>query len=445
MADTRRRPPRSRPSPRCGRSHASSAASSSWPATCPRRSRRPRTISSRPRTSSGSSSPARHSTRRSTVPGTQPTGALVDRRARDTGGLRARACGPRSARRGAAARSSRRARTTAPARSRRSTASGAISPSASRARARTVPPRARKLGHEDEKFSYVAVAREPGRARRCARAAPSTDPLRPCAARAVHDRRAGGSKRCRSATATGIGRPASSTGAQPSPDRREAGNVAAMSDDWRVTATFHEARRRPRARTAARARRRERRPQPPRLARCRQRRRRQRLPLRRHARPAAHEAEHIVREILAHEGLSATSSSTTGTNSRRSGKTQSVPLPQTDAEREPSTSIARTEETEDSQESGLAAWEVRVELRLARRRGRVRGAAEETRGAPPSASRTSSSSAPTTRTRPTSSRRASSTRRRRAPRCRPSPAEGSRGSGQATGRSRSSAASRADR
>ncbi len=122
-------------------------------------------------------------------------------------------------------------------------------------------------------------------------------------------------------------------------------------------------------------------------------------------RESASEAERIVREILEREGLSAYVKLDHWHQLAEEWEDQSVPLPKTDAEREAEHEHHEEEETEDSQKSGLASWEVRVECAS-------RGDAVEfekllkdeghavIRRAP-----TSSSSAPTTRTKPISSRR----------------------------------------
>src|SRR5476649_215570 len=77
---------------------------------------------------------------------------------------------------------------------------------------------------------------------------------------------------------------------------------------------------------------------------------------------AAHEAENIVRELVANEGLSAIIKLDRWHELAEEWDDATVPLPQTDAEREAERARREQEETRDSQESGLAAWEVRVEL-----------------------------------------------------------------------------------
>jgi hypothetical protein len=79
-------------------------------------------------------------------------------------------------------------------------------------------------------------------------------------------------------------------------------------------------------------------------------------------RDAAREAEHIVREILAREGLPAIVKLDRWHHLAEEWKDASEPLPQTEAERQAEHEHREQEETRDSQESGLAAWEVRVEL-----------------------------------------------------------------------------------
>jgi hypothetical protein len=78
-------------------------------------------------------------------------------------------------------------------------------------------------------------------------------------------------------------------------------------------------------------------------------------------RESAREAERIVREILEREGLSAYVKLDHWHQLAEEWEDQSVPLPKTDAEREAEHEHREEEETEDSQESGLASWEVRVE------------------------------------------------------------------------------------
>ena len=78
-------------------------------------------------------------------------------------------------------------------------------------------------------------------------------------------------------------------------------------------------------------------------------------------RDSARQAERIVREILEREGLSAYVKLDHWHKLAEEWEDQSVPLPQTDAEREAEHEHREEEETEDSQESGLASWEVRVE------------------------------------------------------------------------------------
>ena len=79
-------------------------------------------------------------------------------------------------------------------------------------------------------------------------------------------------------------------------------------------------------------------------------------------REAANEAEHIVREILSREGLAAIVKLDRWHNLAEEWEDASVPLPQTDSEREAEYDRREEDETRDSQASGLAAWEVRVEL-----------------------------------------------------------------------------------
>ena len=79
-------------------------------------------------------------------------------------------------------------------------------------------------------------------------------------------------------------------------------------------------------------------------------------------REAANEAEHIVREILSREGLAAIVKLDRWHSVAEEWEDASVPLPQTDAEREAEHERREEDETRDSQASGLAAWEVRVEL-----------------------------------------------------------------------------------
>ena len=79
-------------------------------------------------------------------------------------------------------------------------------------------------------------------------------------------------------------------------------------------------------------------------------------------RDAAREAEHIVRELLAAEGLSAIVKLDRWHHLAEEWEDASEPLPRTEAEREAEHEHREAEETRDSQKSGLAAWEVRVEL-----------------------------------------------------------------------------------
>jgi hypothetical protein len=77
---------------------------------------------------------------------------------------------------------------------------------------------------------------------------------------------------------------------------------------------------------------------------------------------AAREAENIVRELVADEGLSAITKLDRWHELAEEWEDATVPLPQTDAERAAEHERREQDETRDSQESGLAAWEVRVEL-----------------------------------------------------------------------------------
>lgn len=77
---------------------------------------------------------------------------------------------------------------------------------------------------------------------------------------------------------------------------------------------------------------------------------------------AAHEAEDIVRELVTGEGLSAIIKLDRWHELAEEWEDATLPLPQTDAERAVEHEHREQEEARDSQESGLAAWEVRVEL-----------------------------------------------------------------------------------
>jgi hypothetical protein len=79
-------------------------------------------------------------------------------------------------------------------------------------------------------------------------------------------------------------------------------------------------------------------------------------------RDAAREAEHIVREILTRDGLAAIVRLDRWHHLAEEWEDASEPLPRTEAEREAEHEHREEEETRDSQRSGVAAWEVRVEL-----------------------------------------------------------------------------------
>jgi hypothetical protein len=79
-------------------------------------------------------------------------------------------------------------------------------------------------------------------------------------------------------------------------------------------------------------------------------------------RDAAREAEHIVRELLAADGFSAIVRVDRWHHLAEEWEDASEPLPRTEAEREAEHEHHEEEETRASQRSGLAAWEVRVEL-----------------------------------------------------------------------------------
>jgi hypothetical protein len=78
-------------------------------------------------------------------------------------------------------------------------------------------------------------------------------------------------------------------------------------------------------------------------------------------RPAAEEAERVVRDIIGVEGLSAYVKLDHWHHLAEEWEDASVPLPQTAAERHAEHEHLEEEDTEDSQESGVASWEVRVE------------------------------------------------------------------------------------
>ena len=77
---------------------------------------------------------------------------------------------------------------------------------------------------------------------------------------------------------------------------------------------------------------------------------------------AIHEAESVVRALLAEHGVEAQVSVDRWHDLEQQWEDESVPLPQTESERE--TERERLEETEEteSRESGRALWEVRLEL-----------------------------------------------------------------------------------
>ncbi len=78
-------------------------------------------------------------------------------------------------------------------------------------------------------------------------------------------------------------------------------------------------------------------------------------------RDSARAAERIVREILEREGLSAYVKLDHWHQLAEEWEDQSIPLPHSEAEREAEHEHREEEETEDSQQTGLASWEVRVE------------------------------------------------------------------------------------
>ncbi len=77
---------------------------------------------------------------------------------------------------------------------------------------------------------------------------------------------------------------------------------------------------------------------------------------------AIHEAESVVRALLAEHGVEAQVSVERWHDLEQQWEDESVPLPRTEAERE--AELERLEETEEaeSRESGRALWEVRLEL-----------------------------------------------------------------------------------
>jgi hypothetical protein len=78
-------------------------------------------------------------------------------------------------------------------------------------------------------------------------------------------------------------------------------------------------------------------------------------------RPAAEEAERVVSDIIGIEGLSAYVKLDHWHHLAEEWEDASVPLPRTAAERHAEHEHVEEEDTEDSQASGLASWEVRVE------------------------------------------------------------------------------------
>jgi hypothetical protein len=77
---------------------------------------------------------------------------------------------------------------------------------------------------------------------------------------------------------------------------------------------------------------------------------------------AAREAERLLRDVSSADGLDAEVAVDRWHPLEERWEDASVPLPQTDAEREAEHSRRLEEETEESQRTGLAEWEVRVEL-----------------------------------------------------------------------------------
>ena len=77
---------------------------------------------------------------------------------------------------------------------------------------------------------------------------------------------------------------------------------------------------------------------------------------------AAREAEGLVRGLLEEHGLEAAVALDRWHPDEERWEEASVPLPQTDAERDVERERLEAEETAESQASGVAAWEVRIEL-----------------------------------------------------------------------------------
>jgi hypothetical protein len=77
---------------------------------------------------------------------------------------------------------------------------------------------------------------------------------------------------------------------------------------------------------------------------------------------AAHEAENILRELVANEGLSAIVKLDRWHELAEEWEDATLPLPETAAERSVEHARREQDETDDSQRTGFAAWEVRVEL-----------------------------------------------------------------------------------
>jgi hypothetical protein len=77
---------------------------------------------------------------------------------------------------------------------------------------------------------------------------------------------------------------------------------------------------------------------------------------------AAGEAERVVRDVLAARELEAEIRIDRWHPLSERWEDESVPLPRTEAEREAEREFAKAEDTAESQETGAARWEVRVEL-----------------------------------------------------------------------------------
>lgn len=79
-------------------------------------------------------------------------------------------------------------------------------------------------------------------------------------------------------------------------------------------------------------------------------------------REAAREAERVARDVLAERGLDADLALDRWHPLEERWEDENVPLPRSEAERRDELERARADETAESQTTGVAQWEVRVEL-----------------------------------------------------------------------------------